>query len=176
MGACIMQRDDPLKDLPKLQEPSCYHELELEKAKIRLQKLKGMSISHALDEARMEREEALKRREDYNNKALESLKRYKAMLSKVEQWTPPTPEHIGFKNFMIEQLKKSIEWDCSTDGFPHIPPVISGEQWRQEQIESALRDIAYHTKHHMLDVEQTQGRNRWILALYDSLGVEYGDK
>ena len=46
---------------------------------------------------------------------------------------------------------------------------MSGEEWRQKQIEQALQDIDYHTRKNLKEIEQTDGRNRWIESLYISI-------
>src|SRR3989338_9624812 len=71
--------------------------------------------------ARAEREakkyfdiQALSRKEEGGILKFKRVKRaYLAMLKQVKEWTPPTKDHKKLKIFMAEQLKKSIEADCS---------------------------------------------------------------
>ena len=171
MGACIMQRDDPFDDPPKKQYPCDYNAKRLIEAKQELDRLQAMSESQINEEARKERKDKIDERIKHDKIALELRGRYQNMLYAVEGWQPPTPDHKGLKEFMIEQLKTSINFDCST-GWPEIPPVITAEEWRQKKIQQTIRDIAYHTKENQKEIERTKGRNRWISQLYVSLGRE----
>lgn len=171
MCACVMQRDDPASDLPKLQKPSDFYAKELEEANVRLRSLKGLTREGAEIKASQERTEKLREREANDYHALQVLKRYQTMLTKVKQWIPPSKDHEGLKDFMVQQLEESMRFDCHTGDYPKIPEVVSGEQWRQAQIEDTLKDIARLTKHHLDEIKRTEHRNNWIAQLYKSLGV-----
>lgn len=170
MGACIGQRDDP-PGPPRLQEPSTYHAEALEQAEQKLAQLKTMTIHEAEKGARNRREKEIEYREETLRENCARLKRYRAMLSKVAQWIPPTPDYQRFKEFMAEQLKSSIKFDCHIGKWPEMPKVASGEAWRQQQIEDALSNIEYHTTEQIGENVRTEERNNWIRQLYESLGV-----
>ena len=36
------------------------------------------------------------------------------ILKDVQKWHPPTTEHKGIKDFMIDQIEKTIDSDCET--------------------------------------------------------------
>ena len=170
MGACIMQRDDPMSEPPKKVEPSDYHVKRIAETTEELERLKAMSTSEATEKARTEREAALEEREEHDKKALDLLGRYRRMLSAVNKWKPPTTDHAGLKKFMIEQLETSINFDCATGDWPKIPPVMSGERWRGNRIEKMLRDLDYNTRENLKEIERADDRNHWIEALYASIG------
>lgn len=170
-GATIMQRDNPMDEPPQLQEPSDYNLKALEKAQARMAELASMSIAEADDEAAKEFGGRVKEREASRARKTETRNRYNAMLAEIEQWTPPTSEHAGLKEFMIQQLRESIKWDCET--FDKEPlSRLSGAFWLAEAKLHAARDIAYHAKAHAEEVERTNGRNAWITALYESLRMQ----
>jgi len=170
MGACIMQRDDPMCVAPKKVEPSDYHIRRIAETIEELERLKAMPIDEAEEEARIEREAALREREEHDKNALDLLGRYHRMLSAVKEWKPPTPDHIGLQEFMIEQLETSINFVCSTGDWSKIPPIVSGEEWRSNQIKKMLRSLDYNTRENLREIERTDGRNRWIEELYVSIG------
>lgn len=171
MGACILQRDNPFDDLPALSAPSDYHLNQIRDAERELSRLNALTVDDAAAEAREERRLAIEERISLDKKALELRERYLAMLHQVYGWQPPTPDHAGLKDFMIEQLKTSMDHDCWT-GYPDIPPVTSGEAWLQQKKEDLIKDVAYHTKENQNEVDRTRSRNRWITELYKSLGME----
>lgn len=173
MGACIMQRDDPCDIPPRKQKASDYNQRRLVEARNELERLSEMTPQQANEEASAERETKLKERERHNREALELLARYQQMMIAVEHWDPPSTDHVGMKEFMIEQLQTSINFDCSTGDWPKIPPVMSGEEWRQAQIQKVLHDIDYHTRENLKEIKRTESRNRWIQQLYDSLSLDY---
>lgn len=92
------------------------------------------------------------------------------MLTKVQAWQPPSSDHAGFKDFMIEQLTKSIEFDCDLSYHTDNPPqLLTGEQYLGSKIAKSLKSIAYHKKEQLAEEERTEGRNRWIKQLRESL-------
>ncbi len=169
-GACLDQRDDKSSDLPRLQKPTDYYQKELDAAEKRLEQLRKLSASQAEKKAKKEREEAIQQRRERDQKAMNALFRYKSVLHEVRQWQPPTPDHQNLKDFMIEQLEKSIDFDCHTGEWPKIPPVMSGEEWRQQEIEKELKRIARETRHNLEEIERVKGNNAWVAAVYKSVG------
>lgn len=92
--------------------------------------------------------------------------RYRDMLGKARAWVPPTPEHEGLKDLMVEQLTKSLEFDHHEWD---EPDPLSPEDWHEEQVRKAAWDIDYHTKEDRKARERARDRTRWIQALRESL-------
>ncbi len=90
------------------------------------------------------------------------------MLGDVNAWQPPTPDHEGFKKFMVDQITGSIDWDCSHK-YDEIPARVSAQEWIETQLATTLEAIDYHTLGHAAEIKLTQDRNDWINALRDSL-------
>jgi len=91
------------------------------------------------------------------------------MLSKVQEWKPPTPDHVDLKKFMIQQLEDSIEFDCF---IPEMPQRLSGEEYREQQIKKVLDDIDYHEREYAKEVNRVHERNKWLLLLRESLKID----
>lgn len=168
-GACISMEEDPADaPIPAEFNPSDYHTKALDVAHKRLAVLKGMSLEDAEHRARLSHDTAViaQLTRQHDRQAL--LDKYARMLSAVEAWAPPTPDHQGMKDFMLSQLKQAIEWDCSPmDGPP--PRLLSGADWLAEQFTQANSDIAYHQKGHAEEVERAATRTAWVKALRESL-------
>lgn len=171
MGACILMRDEPANaPIPERFEPSDYHTRKLEEATATLAKLRAMTC----DEIEAAAQEAFDAETKANTEAIardrELRGKYEAMLQQVQAWAPPTPDHDGLKRFMTEQLTESIRFDCNEDYYQSRKPKLkTGEQWRADQIASALHDAEYHGKEHAEEVVRTESRNDWLRSLRESL-------
>ena len=169
-GALIDMRDEPMDaPIPERLEPSDHHLKELEKAKRRLKEIRKWNEEKAEQEAERAYREALKEREEFIKKNKLIRKRYEDMLSKVQKWKPPTIEHVNLKQFMIQQLVESIEYDCF---IPEMPQRLSGEEYKEQQIKKALSDIDYHEREYAEEVNRVYERNKWLLSLRESLRID----
>jgi len=166
-----MQRGDDMDVEPRLQEPSDYNLKELASAKEKLALYQRMSLDEVEAFVSAELEEALEERKKNDQKKQELLERYTKMRIAVQAWQPPTARHTGLKEFMLEQLNKSISFDCSSY-WPPIPEKVSSGEWRARKIEQVLKDIDYHTRGNLAEIELTEDGNNWIRALYASLPKE----
>lgn len=172
-GACIEMRDEPHdKPIPDAFEPSPYHLEQTVRGKGRLHCLCKMSLDLAKESEEAEYFTAI---DDANKQikiAKETEKSYKAMLKSVNEWTPPTDEHKGLKEFMIQQIEDSIKHDCDTSFYTERTerlPRLSPEDWKQKQINACKDDIEYHEKHFAEDVECAEGRSEWVSKLRSSI-------
>jgi len=171
MGALIEMRDAPFDaPIPERFQPSDYHKRGMEEATRELQRLLAMTADDAdkaAREAHAARHKDWVRSIDRNQRLRE---KYEAMLGEVRAWRPPTPDHEGLKTFMIEQLETSIEFDCGANLYRAAEPQPeTGEQWRMGRIANASRDIDYHHKEYLAEVDRVEARNAWVAALRRSL-------
>ena len=99
-----------------------------------------------------------------------------SFLEKAKQYVPPTENHQGIAKFMIEQLEKTIEFDCNSNY--HIDELITidskiekvnADDIRSEMKVKATKDIAYHTKEHEADVKRCREHNQWYEDFIKSL-------
>jgi hypothetical protein len=166
-GATIMQRDNPMSEPPQLRVESDYNLKACEAAKQRLIELSALSESEADDMAALDYGKAVRARDEAKTRRDSTLARYESMLADVIRWEPPTADHVELKAFMIEQLTKSIDWDCTDHS--EAPARLSGPMWLEEEKKRALRNVGYHAKAHAEEIERCAAANRWIIALYESL-------
>lgn len=168
-GALVMLRDEPFSSpIPQSFEPNDYHIKALAVAEAELARLKRLT----LNEAEHERDEAERQRvisyDERERSRIEQKRRYITMLSQVDSWEPPTPDHYDMKKFMREQLVESIKLDCSPSTY-NSEPLPKVEKWLSGRIEAAQWDVEYHRKEYEKEVERTNGRNEWLAALRASL-------
>jgi hypothetical protein len=168
MGALVMMRDEPMDTpIPDEFPPSDYSAKQLKEYQGRLTILKAMPIAVAGLKAREEYDKAVNERERDIKENADLKNKYNAMLAKVEQWKPPTADHVEFKHFMMQQIKSSIEFDCHD--YKEKVVLLTGEKWLAKEINECLWSINYHTEENNKEIERSNSRTEWIKALKKSL-------
>lgn len=168
-GALISMRDDPSdKPIPDEFKPSSYHTEQLELARQKLAELKAMSAEQIALAAKVfaEQKEADNRRY-YEERKAENA-RIDAMVQKVLLWEPPSKDHVGIKDFMLEQLQTSrnnLSFSEKELGKPRLTPTA----WYNAAIDVATHDIEYHSKNQREEEERAASRTKWIKELKKSL-------
>lgn len=168
-GALIEMRDDPADAPIRESKVSDYHENALALARTALEAHSRMMPADAERAAVAEHADAVERWKQRQAQKAAERNRYTAMLAQVEAWEPPTVEHVGLKEFMVQQLTESIRFDCSDSPYDAEPEKQTGQQWHAARTKSLMRDIEYHAQHHAEDIERARGRNAWVQQLRDSL-------
>ena len=167
-GALITMRDESSDTpIPDCIEPSNYSRKQLTVAVESLLQVESWNEDCAETVAEAAYAQALQTQEARLQKSEAPQKRYEAMMSRVVHWTPPTVEHTGLKDFMLEQLTKSIKFDCS-GGFSELTS-RSGQEHKHHQLCAILKDIEYHAKNYREELERSRGRTDWIRQLRVSL-------
>ena len=164
-GALIMMRDESSDTpIPKKFEPNTkHHDLRLAVA----QGILARTPSPEECEQRS-KEDFDKALITFNERTTENEiqhDRYKSMLTKVAGWAAPK-DHAEMKVFMIDQLKKSIDFDIHA---PEMPIKKSGSDWLKARNDSAEWDVEYHTRNIKEEIERVDGRNIWLSQLRESL-------
>jgi hypothetical protein len=169
MGAMVMMRDEPFDaPIPERFDPSNYHTEKLAEAEKLLAWYENMADSEVDRERLKEYQEEVASRDERIKQAGELLAKYESMRDAVSAWVPPTPDHEGFRDFMLKQIDESIKFDCNTSYYSQ-PELYGTSAWRDIKIMKARRDIEYHRAEHAKEVERTESRNAWIKALRESL-------
>jgi len=169
-GACIEMRDDPWdKPIPDEFPHDDYHDRQLVDARKELKEAKRITLAEAEKQAAEAYDAAVKSHREEDNRRNAIRERYTNMLDQVNRWAPPTPEHKGLKEFMIQQLTDSIDWDCKT--YSTFPKKESGREWLAEHLEQCKRSVEYHEKESQKERQRTEERNRWIRELRRSLAT-----
>jgi hypothetical protein len=164
-GACVMQRDDDLKQPPKKLEVESYHLDSFNEAERNLKKFKVISkkdlqIQFKSDQEKSDREWQKSKKESDKLKS-----KYVSMLDKVKAWNPPTNGHVGLKTFMIQQLEDSIKWDCTDSKRDNT----SFQEWYKAQLEHLEWEVNYHQQEYVKEVGRVKDQNLWIENLYESI-------
>lgn len=171
-GALIMMRDDSA-DAPISLEvtPSDYHEKELANAKVEYASLQKLTAKQISAKCKAEYNKSVK---NWNKSCKEKValrKKYEAMLEKCIAFVAPTPDHENLKKMMIDQINESIKWDCTP--YPEFKPKQhTNSEWLKIRVDSALRDINYHTEGVAEEKTRCKGREDWLKALNAVVPVE----
>src|SRR5690349_4914266 len=113
-GALVTMRDDPMDaPIPQKLEPSAHYRDSLERARKRLLEVQAWTPEDALADLVRRREQEDANMAKYRAEREETRRGYVRMLSLVEAWQPPTPDHWELKKFMLEQITGSIKFDCT---------------------------------------------------------------
>lgn len=175
-GATIHLRDESLDHEYEPRTPSDYHQKEIAKAK---QLLIGAE-KHSDKEIIETRKSELETSKEYHLGAIEKAKKattdLEIILADAKNWQPPTPEHNGIKEFMIDQIEKTIDFDCKTkyhdEKLIEIKTELSSlnaNSIRKQMIEKANKELAYHNLEYSKDVERCEQSNKWVSDLLGSL-------
>jgi hypothetical protein len=168
-GACIMQRDDPMKEPPKKQVPSEFFAQRLDKARSDLARLKAMSPEERAAYGAAMKDTAVSERKRYIERERAENERLDAMAVQVRAWTPPSDDHKEMKRFMLQQIETSRHDLAWAEMYLLEAEVKSADDYFLEAISSAARDISSSAEEQRKEIERTEGRNRWIEQLYESL-------
>jgi len=173
MGICTTMRDDPSDaPIPKEFEVSKHHLNALKGAETSLALLRAMTPADIEIACAKNNAERLATWMKEKAKADHTRAAYEKMLTVVWAWTPPTPEHEGFKKFMVEQITESIKYDCDSSYYKErLAPQMPGD-WHKNRLEAAEGDIKYHTRNWAEEQERNAQRNAWLKAFWDSLPPE----
>lgn len=170
MGVAYAIREDggtaPITtaDLKRMKEAESteYHAKRLAEVEVELSSALARPASWWADDA--DRKNAASAEENARRVAAEKVKREKlgAMLSAVDEWHAPTPEHEGFKTFMREQLTETMRFDC---GEVEATTKRNADTHRADTLEALTRSIDYHRESLAKDRMNAESRAAWIDAV-----------
>lgn len=169
-GALIHMRDESSKAQITLPVGSDFHVTELEKARTRLKDLSQMSLQRRKEGERKKYEAAVAYQKEAQEERAVKRGQLEAMLEKVENWRPPSTDHVGLHSFMVKQIEETIQHDCCGFEKYETPVVETPEEWYKNQVERAEHDIEYHEEHLSEDNERNDQRRKWIIGLFESIG------
>lgn len=173
MGALILMRDDPIDaPIPERFEPSDYSSKKLAEATSRLIALKGMTREQIEAEAAKWNEENEAYRLKLVRENQECRERYDRLISETEAWEG-APQ--GLKEFMLEQLRSSRDFDTSDDPLRYAPTPRSPVEWWANECREAARDVEYHVKADADERRRTDERNAWLAQLGAALPPPHSD-
>jgi hypothetical protein len=167
MGALIMMRDEPWDaPIPERFEPGTkFYDEGIASARAILAELPTLSLEECERRAAAERAAKAAADASYRADKQANRQRYEGMIALVAPWEG-APD--GLKEFMLSQLRESIDFDCRE--YPRDePPVETGAEWRERTAKKAAKDLGYHEQHRAEEIHRTEQRNAWIAQLRAAL-------
>lgn len=160
--------------LPDHIAPSAYHQAALEKARGDLAECRAWTPNQIASTLRAEFEARRATCTESNQRSDALRTKYNAMLVQVRAWTPPTPEHLPLKQFMEEQLLRSIEADCA-----HVQVETAPEdtaKWHAKKIAEIEDSVSWHESRHREEVQRAGTATQWLKALRESLSLNLASR
>ena len=157
---------------PKHVKPSTYYERKIDSIKAEILSIKQMDEETCQLQAKQDYAHSKQRIQNALSEKARVQKSYEDMLKKVKQWAPPTPEHNSLKEMMIDQIERSIDFDCNTEYLEKELAdltLLSGNEWKKQKLETLIKNQHYYQEEHDEETKRTERTNRWIKALLESL-------
>jgi hypothetical protein len=168
-GALVTMRDDPSDaPIPDRIEPSTHYQEWLEREHVELNRLMAFTAADVEREAEADYQLQVEAHADRMKKAADLQAKYESMLERVNAWTPPSSDHQGLKDFMIQQITESIRFDCNTS-YDEPPHRKAPAEWIADKLERARADLARYEDEHRKEVERAASRTAWVQSLRASL-------
>lgn len=166
-GACIMQRDEAMSEPPKHREEAAFYQENVDRDARELDRFLSLSEEDQWAEMRAVADRDRKGRSELRQRRHALRARYEAALAEVLAWVPPTAEHEKFRDFMADQLKTSVDFDCSDSEYcdPDRVTVVSPAT----HLEHLKARLDYSIKYRDEERERCNQANAWIDALYAAL-------
>jgi hypothetical protein len=175
-GACIALRDESSDVLPTIDnikfENNDYHQKQLEEAKSELLYCETCSDQDWKISFHKHLKTLFSHHKREISKSKKLLTQYNEMLAKVEDWIPPTHDHVELKKFMKNQLIVSIDHDC--DISYHEDALISAakltlREYKENKMKTAKYNVSYRSREIKLDKQRNSKHVEWLKKLLDSL-------
>lgn len=170
-GYLYFMRDEPLdKPLPEVVEPETSYKELIAKTRESLRKVCKMSQRECEEEAQKVYDEKVANSKGRLKKPHSLKDKYQKMIEKVENWVPPSVEHTGLKDFMLDQLRIDFKWMFGReDMMEGVVECQTAEEWRQQQIEMLEEDLDKYGKRYKKDVERACASTKYLQKLRESL-------
>jgi hypothetical protein len=176
-GATIHMRDEGLDKEYEPRVPSTYNLERMEELEMTIALAEEKSIEKFIEEEReLIREEILSIKEQIEKKKVAKQK-LDAILQEVQNWNPPTEEHVNFKEFMIEQLESTIRFDGDVPYYEkkreevesRVYEILDGEKIKKRVVDSLRDSLQYQKKSHKEELDRCEKANKWVDELIQSI-------
>lgn len=174
-GALVIMRDEPMNaPIPEEFKPSPYYSNSLAEHTKEWRRLASMSEKDQQSYGLDAKNKAIAMRREWLAKYQEENARIEGMRKSVVAWPPPSPDHVGLRDFMLEQLKISLHDTAYTER--DLKDLINKTPARfyDEALEGEARHIKYSEEGLYKERKSNSERNLWVKQLRESLEVTVG--
>jgi hypothetical protein len=176
-GATIHMRDNPLDSTYEPRTPSDYYENSLQSQREKLEEMKTMTDEDIVQEF----ETLLNDYLEYHDRELEktkaNLERLNSIMESAKSWVPPTEDHEGIRDYMIDQLKITIRADGDSSYYveeiirakKELEEGIDPKVYREERIKEIEDRISYYEEEVQKELERCKKSNDWMDKFLESI-------
>lgn len=172
MGALVMMRDEPFDAPIPVFEPTDYYAKRLKEALALVEKLEAMGAGERIAYGANKQAKEIKRHQDWLAREKAENARLVEMDAQVRAWEPPTSNHKGLKEFMLEQIDTSLNATGYIEESLERHQALTPLKYYEEALDRARSDIEYHMKADAEERARVDGRNQWVAQLRASLKPE----
>ena len=138
------------------------YDKKIKEQRTRLKEVHNWNKEQADKEALLSYEKAIDLWSEIVAEKAELSIRYKKVIKGAEKWDLD-PEHKQFKGLVLNEIKRGFDFDCRY--VPDEPKLLSGEEYKAQEIKKAIWLIEFYTKEH----EEIERKTKEIAALRNSL-------
>ncbi len=169
-GALIEMRDDPMDaPIPEKFEPDDYYTKGLAEATQEQTRLQDMTDDEKIAFGVQTREENIASHQKSLANATTENERLSEMARQVKAWKPPTSEHNGLKEFMLDQIKISMHDLSYSHQYLKEAEEKSPISYYASAVSSEAWLIDYHTKENLKECKRAKDKTEWVKQLRMSL-------
>lgn len=175
-GACMHMRDEPFDAEYKPAQPSEYYQEKIDKCKAELLLIESKSD----EDFKADAIDVLKTELSLIQKMIDKCKENQVILysfmKQAKAFVPPTPDHDGIKEFMIDQIKSTIDYDGNSSYYEERRASIESEiigfnvsDYRLKKIKALNKDLMYYKQQLSNDIDRCNKANKWVLDFHNAL-------
>jgi hypothetical protein len=176
-GATIHMRDNPLDSPYEPRTPSEYYVNSLQSQREKLEEMKTMTDEAIVQDFENLLNDSLKYHERELEKTKVNLGRLNSIMESAKSWVPPTEDHEGVRDYMIDQLEITIK----ADGDPsyHVNKIVQAKKeleegidpkvYREEKIKEIEDRISYYEGEVQKELERCKQSNDWMDKFLESI-------
>lgn len=176
-GVAADLRDEPLSvATPEHVEPNTKCRDRYTKAIAILNAALALTTDEAREKMRQSHEEKVRTAKSYLTTLEETNKRYDAVRKQVEAWVPPTKEHIGIKEFALNQIDISVDSDNYLESIRKDANAVLDDsdaavaEYIAREIKFCEGDVERAKEAWNAEIKRTEKRNLYMRQFLDSLG------
>lgn len=176
-GSTIHMRDESLDKKYTPRKVEKYYIESVKECEEKLEELKKANDQFFINKVK----DKLKSDYTYTEKRFKEITKNKVILDFIlkdaKNWTPPTQDHVGIKDFMIQQLQDTIRYDGDTEYYEtelkeikiKMESPIDISKIKIEMIEDAEEDLQNAKERLDEEIKRCEEANKWVEQFLKSI-------
>lgn len=175
-GVAVNLKDEPLSvPTPEFIEPDHYYEDKYNEALEKLKSFVNMSTEDIKKEMKEKHDKEIEYYKKYVDKANSRNKKYEKVRKEVEDWNPPTAEHVNLKNFALKQIDMCMESQTTIDSYVHrIKKEFDDsdeavEEYIKTTTDNLRGNVDWRLEEWIEALKSVKEKNKWMRQFLNSL-------